>query len=715
MGISRKIALLQIIFSVSFICVILIMNQLVWEKSYLKLEQDQVEENEIRACVVWNAKFEMLGALVSDWAPWDELVDFVHNPATSKFAEDNLADSQMANLRLNLALVTDPGGRIVFAKGVDFATKAETAVPPETLAEISGLIRNKVLVPEDDQYAKGFIVVDGQPLLLVMQNILTSEKQGPSPGVLIFGKYADETLFEDISKKTQVELFFQSELALPQFLAGIAPSHQVTTEENILHYNTLLDAYGNPRYLVSATPRSIYRQGKAQMNSLLLFTVIFGVLFILITLFLLNRMILSRVRRMDSFMNSIVYGSDYSVRLELPGGDELSKAAATMNNMLRQIEASHKKIEGLYDAVRSELEERWKAEENLKYLSMHDKLTGLYNRTFFEQEVDAVAARQVQSVGVVCCDLDGLKIVNDTMGHHVGDLLLAETAGILTRAFGDEALVARSGGDEFVVLLFDSGEGQIRQVCEQLATVEVKDPEGRGIWLHLSLGWAYRGGGGLTTPILKNLIKQADDLMYRQKLSSSHSRRSNLVQGMLEMLKARDFITEGHSQRLQHYVKILAQAINLREERLADLTLLAQFHDVGKVGIADRILLKPGPLTPEERKEMERHSEIGHRIARAIPELMPISDYILKHHEWWNGEGYPLGLKGEEIPLEDRILAIADAYDAMTGVRPYRKALSVDMAVAELRLFAGTQFDPELVEKFVALVLAASRPPAGTS
>ena len=134
---------------------------------------------------------------------------------------------------------------------------------------------------------------------------------------------------------------------------------------------------------------------------------------------------------------------------------------------------------------------------------------------------------------------------------------------------------------------------------------------------------------------------------------------------------------------------------------MTDLRLLAQFHDIGKVGIPDRILLKPGPLSPEEMVEMKRHSEIGHRIANSSPDLLPVADWVLKHQEWWNGAGYPLGLAGEKIPIECRILAIADAYDAMTSDRPYRKAMSHDAAVTELRRCAGTQFDPTLVELFI--------------
>jgi len=171
----------------------------------------------------------------------------------------------------------------------------------------------------------------------------------------------------------------------------------------------------------------------------------------------------------------------------------------------------------------------------------------------------------------------------------------------------------------------------------------------------------------------------------------------------MKLLEARDYITEGHADRLQAILARMGADLFFSAQSISDLRLFAQFHDIGKVGIPDSILLKPGPLTAEERTEMQRHPEIGHRIAQSAPDLAPIADWVLKHHEWWNGNGYPLGLSGIEIPLECRILAIADAYDAMTSDRPYRKSLSHGEALQEIKNCSGTQFDPELVTKFITL------------
>jgi HD-GYP domain-containing protein (c-di-GMP phosphodiesterase class II) len=207
-----------------------------------------------------------------------------------------------------------------------------------------------------------------------------------------------------------------------------------------------------------------------------------------------------------------------------------------------------------------------------------------------------------------------------------------------------------------------------------------------------------------TTTKLHSVFEEADNNMYREKLLHRQSNRNAITQALTKALEERDFITEGHVERLQELVTRMAQVLNMPEGRMTDLRLLARFHDIGKVGIPNQILFKPGKLTSDEITEMQRHCEIGHRIAQSSPDLTPVSDWILRHHEAWNGTGYPLGLKGEEIPLECRIVAIADAYDAMTNNRPYRKALPQEDAIAELIRNSGTQFDPVLVPIFISII-----------
>lgn len=354
------------------------------------------------------------------------------------------------------------------------------------------------------------------------------------------------------------------------------------------------------------------------------------------------------------------------------------------------------------EELKAEITERKAAEEKMTYFSMHDPLTGLYNRTFFEEEMRRLEDEKYSHVGLIMCDVDGLKLINDSMGHPKGDSLLIATANVIKGCFRTSDIVARVGGDEFAILLPHATKELMEETYNRLQeSAENLNQSWHELPLSLSIGLAIRTDSSMT---LTEVYKEADNNMYREKLYRSQSARSAIVGTLMKALEARDFITEGHAERLQSMVADLGIAIGLSNKSIVDLRLLAQFHDIGKVGLRDRILFKPGPLTLEEKLEMQRHCEVGHRIALASPDLMHIADWILKHHEWWNGNGYPLGLVGEEIPLECRVLAIADAYDAMTSDRPYRIAMTHEDAINELRKCAGSQFDPHLVDRFADLL-----------
>ncbi len=353
------------------------------------------------------------------------------------------------------------------------------------------------------------------------------------------------------------------------------------------------------------------------------------------------------------------------------------------------------------DGVIIDITELKAYEEQLKYLSLHDQLTGLFNRTFFETELSRLEGGREYPISIISTDLDGLKLINDTMGHAKGDQLLKASAKILQQTFRASDILARVGGDEFAAILpntdSQTSESIARRIRENIAAFNKDNAD---LPLSLSLGLATAESSEIS---MTNLFKQADDLMYRDKLYGSFSTRSKVVNSLMSALAERDYITEGHAMRLEKLSLALGEKNNLSSRQLADLALLAQVHDLGKVGIPDHVLLKPGALNNDEWAVMKLHPEKGYRIALSSPELIAIADLILKHHEHWDGSGYPLGLKGEEIPLSCRILAIVDAFDAMTNDRPNKKAMSVDDAKLELLINAGGQFDPHLVEMFLAL------------
>ncbi len=344
---------------------------------------------------------------------------------------------------------------------------------------------------------------------------------------------------------------------------------------------------------------------------------------------------------------------------------------------------------------------RREAEEHAEYLRQRDSMTDVYNRSFFETDLRKIKTENKQNVGILICDVDGLKLINDTLGHTQGDLLLKQVATLLEQELSFPDYVARVGGDEFVVVRFDTSPNSMEELEKAYQKrLQIYNETYLQLPLSLSMGWEIAE----CSAEAEQALKLADSYMYRQKIHQSHSVRHSIVQTLMKALEERDHITEGHADRLSVMLEEMGRCLGLPSSAVADLRLFAKFHDMGKVGIPDSILKKPGRLTLDEMKIMQQHCEIGFRIAKASIDLEPISDWILKHHENWDGSGYPLGLAGEAIPLQCRILSIVDAYDAMTSDRPYRKAMTKKDAIEELLRCSGSQFEPELVDSFLSLL-----------
>lgn len=357
-----------------------------------------------------------------------------------------------------------------------------------------------------------------------------------------------------------------------------------------------------------------------------------------------------------------------------------------------------------HDKAKKYLVQSRQVQEHLQYLSYHDALTGLYNRTYFEKEITVLEEKNTIKVGVFAIDIDGLKFANDTFGHSQGDNMLILAATVLRASFREHDIIARIGGDEFIVLIGDCCCEDMEELYKRFrANIKQANQENitAPIPLEISVGYAYLAQKDRT---ISELVREADNKMYREKLYRKAGTTGSIIQTLKQLLAVRDDQRGTHSDKLQNLIASFSIAAGIPASAITDIQLFAEFHDVGKIGISDAIITKKGILTEDERKEIQRHCEIGYRIAQSSTDLLPIADWILKHHEWWNGEGYPLGLTGKRIPLECRIVAIADAYDAMTNDRPYRSAIGHDAAIRELQRCAGSQFDPDLVNIFTSIV-----------
>ena len=355
-----------------------------------------------------------------------------------------------------------------------------------------------------------------------------------------------------------------------------------------------------------------------------------------------------------------------------------------------------------------DISERRKREEEIFYLSYHDVLTGLYNRAFFDEECIRLNTKRQLPISIIMGDVNGLKLTNDAFGHAEGDKLIAEIAEVLQLCCRKEDIVARIGGDEFCIILPKTDADTAQKICDRVYSECEKrsvEPEKRPYRLSISLGSATKTDLDVTT---ESLQKTAEDLMYRHKFAEQNDTHSTLITSIRETVHRKSHDTVEYSEKMMSLAAAMGNALHLSDEQLFELDLLAKIHDIGKISIEEYILSKPDKLTPGEWSKIKLHPEVGFKIAQSSPDLIGIAYYILCHHEYWDGNGYPQSLKGSNIPLLSRIIAIIDAYDAMTEDRPYRRAMPSDKAVKEIKAQSGKQFDPALVSLFVEIVMGSS-------
>ncbi len=329
-----------------------------------------------------------------------------------------------------------------------------------------------------------------------------------------------------------------------------------------------------------------------------------------------------------------------------------------------------------------------------------DMLTQLYSKNSFYGEMDKLLARGVFPVTVVVCNANGIGLVNDVYGWQKGNELLRQAADLLRGNLPANAVLARLADGDMAVALTEVEQEYAHRLFENIRE-QYRQVNDTGINTDIEYGIAVIRGRDKG---VDDAVWEASESMRTKKLMNQSSQKSSLLDSLTQTLTESDYETEEHVERTREMAIRLGKALNLTDGDLGKLALLAVLHDIGKIAIPHAILSKPGKLTDAEWEIMKTHTEKGYRITSASKELKPIGEYILHHHERWDGGGYPGGLAGEEIPLLSRIITVVDSHDVMVHDRPYHKAMSGEDAEAELRRCAGSQFDPKLVEVFLEVL-----------
>ena len=341
-------------------------------------------------------------------------------------------------------------------------------------------------------------------------------------------------------------------------------------------------------------------------------------------------------------------------------------------------------------------------QRKIEFLSYHDQLTGVFNRRFFDEELKRLDVPRNLPLSLVMIDVNGLKLFNDAFGHKAGDMLLKRVAEVLQREMRGDDIIARIGGDEFIILLPCTGYEfvwpMMERIVDSMSNEYVED-------LPVSISW------GCGTKIsegesAEKIFEIAEDQMYRNKISHKSSYHHRSIEMILETLYSKAPVEREHSPSVSILSELIGAEMHLDKSEISELRTAGAIHDIGKIAVSNAVLEKKGKLSSSDWIELKKHPEVGYNILSAVNEYSNLAQIVLAHHEWYDGNGYPKGLKGDEIPLQSRIIAVAEAYDSMVSGMMFSAPKTLQQAVEELQNNAGTQFDPAVVSVFVDKVLA---------
>ena len=433
----------------------------------------------------------------------------------------------------------------------------------------------------------------------------------------------------------------------------------------------------------SFAPMNDFVNQRLQNMTIFIITILSTVIILFVAFVLQKKYVINPIRALDIDIQKISEDTNFTYRLPVRTGDPFSELRVTTNKVLEKTE----------DFFKTMNEDQLRIEK----LSYHDQLTGLYNRRFYEEEQRRLDVKRSLPLSVMMLDVNGLKLTNDAFGHLAGDQLLLNVAKVIKDHCREEDIIARIGGDEFIVLLPKTGITEAKNIADRIrkgACHQKMD----NVVISVSIGCATKTNENQS---ISDIFIRAEDQMYREKLTESQSMRNKTIQVIIKTLNEKSAREKIHSDQVALLCHKMGKVMDVDAQTLNELVTAGHLHDIGKIAIRDEVLNKSGKLTEQEYEEIKKHSESGYLILKSVDAYSSLAEDILSHHERWDGQGYPRGLKGTDIPLIARIISVTDAYEAMISQRLYRATFNHKEAREELRKYAGTQFDPDVVKVFL--------------
>ncbi len=349
----------------------------------------------------------------------------------------------------------------------------------------------------------------------------------------------------------------------------------------------------------------------------------------------------------------------------------------------------------------SDITDRVNKQNEISHMSYHDRLTGLYNRRFFEEELLRLDKKRNLPLSIAMGDINGLKLLNDSFGHVTGDLLIKRVADMIKMGCRSDDISARISGDEFVIILPQSNREASLKVLERIKSL-LDDETIKSITPSISFGCATKKS---VDEDIADIFKKAEDAMYNHKLKESPAVKGRIIDLIIKSFFHMNPQQELHAKRVSEISKKIAISMGYKPAQVEIIRLAGLMHDVGKIGISEKLLCKKGKVSSDEWEELKRHPVIGYHILSSSNEFAEIASIVLEHHEKWNGQGYPKGLKGEEISVPARIIAIANVFDSMTHDNFHISHRKKEEAIVKLSRLKGKQFDAKILDIFLSDVV----------